>query len=72
MIVFLGGTAFQVVRIGGREWGISLALGAVSIPIGYLLRLIPDEPTQRLLIKLRFMANPAIPILPTSSPGRGD
>ena len=71
LIVSVGGAAFQVVHVGGREWGISLALGVLSIPIGYLIRFIPDEPTQRLLIKLRLMADPAVPVLPTSNPERG-
>jgi len=26
-IIFIGGTTFQGAHIGGREWGISLALG---------------------------------------------
>ncbi|KAF8591205.1 calcium-translocating P-type ATPase [Ramaria rubella] len=72
LIVFIGGAAFQVVEIGGREWGISLALGFMSIPIGYVIRLIPDEPVQRLFIKLHLMADPDVPVLPISSPERGD
>ncbi|KAG1804284.1 hypothetical protein EV424DRAFT_1300201, partial [Suillus variegatus] len=42
VIVFIGGTAFQVTCIAGREWGISLALGFVSIPLGALIRLLPN------------------------------
>lgn len=44
LIMFFGGVAFQVTRVGGCEWGISLALGIVSIPLGSLIGFIPDEP----------------------------
>ena len=71
LIVFVGGPAFQVVSIGGREWGISLALGFMSIPIGFLLRLIPDEPVQRLFIQLHLMSDPEA-LLPTTTPERGE
>ncbi|THH15336.1 hypothetical protein EW146_g5119 [Bondarzewia mesenterica] len=54
LIVFVGGAAFQVTRIGGREWGISLALGVVSIPLGALIRFIPNPPVERFLNKLHF------------------
>ncbi|KAG1747134.1 Ca-transporting ATPase [Suillus paluster] len=55
LIVFIGGTAFQVTRIGGREWGISLALGFVSIPLGALIRLLPNGPFERLFILMRLL-----------------
>jgi len=42
-IVFVGGAAFHVTRIGGREWGISLALGFVSIPWGAIIRLLSTK-----------------------------
>lgn len=59
-----------MVSIGGREWAISVALGLMSIPIGYLLRLIPDELVQRILVKLHLMADPEA--LPVTNPERGD
>lgn len=44
IIIFVGGwDAFQSVRQGGRNWAIALILGAISIPIGIVIRLIPDE-----------------------------
>jgi P-type Ca2+ transporter type 2C len=43
LIVFVGGAAFQVTRIGGRESGIALVLGVVSIPLGALVRLLPSK-----------------------------
>ncbi|KAF9644891.1 Ca-transporting ATPase, partial [Thelephora ganbajun] len=55
LIVFIGGAAFQVTRIPGREWGISLALGFFSIPLGVLIRCIPTPPLERAFIKLRIM-----------------
>jgi Ca2+-transporting ATPase len=58
VIVFIGGTAFQVTRIAGREWGISLALGFVSIPLGALIRLLPNGPFERLFIMMRLLPKP--------------
>ncbi|RPD74953.1 calcium-translocating P-type ATPase [Lentinus tigrinus ALCF2SS1-7] len=66
LIVFVGGAAFQVTRIGGREWGIGLALGFVSIPLGALIRLIPNAPVERFFIKIRLLPNPDV--LPTTRP----
>lgn len=43
MIVFVGGSAFSVQRLNGPQWGYSLALGFLSIPVAILIRLIPDE-----------------------------
>ncbi|KIL58739.1 hypothetical protein M378DRAFT_86043 [Amanita muscaria Koide BX008] len=47
LIVFVGGTAFQVTRLPGREWGISIALGVGSLPVGVLTRLVPNQPFER-------------------------
>ncbi|GLB40161.1 putative this magnesium-dependent enzyme catalyzes the hydrolysis of ATP coupled with the transport of calcium [Lyophyllum shimeji] len=66
LIVFVGGDAFQVTRIGGREWGISLALGIVSIPLGALIRLLPNGPFEALFKKLGLLGKPEV--LPTASP----
>ncbi|ESU07830.1 hypothetical protein FGSG_02400 [Fusarium graminearum PH-1] len=43
IIIFFGGDAFVVTRLNGVQWGISLVLGFMSIPIGVLIRLFPDE-----------------------------
>ena len=44
LIIFVGGwPAFQAQVQGGRNWGIALVLGALSIPIGVVVRLVPDE-----------------------------
>ena len=66
LIVFVGGAAFQVVRIGGREWGISLALGFVSIPWGAVIRCMPNGPFHTFFEFTRLMGKPKV--LPTVSP----
>ncbi|RGP77654.1 ca2+-transporting atpase [Fusarium longipes] len=45
IIIFFGGAAFQIAKGGqsGTLWGIALVLGFLSIPIGMLIRLIPDH-----------------------------
>jgi len=42
LIIFVAGPAFKVERQNGKEWGMAIGLGAISIPWGALLRLIPD------------------------------
>jgi len=64
--MFVGGVAFQVTHIPGREWGISLALGFVSIPLGVLIRCIPTPPLERAFMKLRIMSPDEV--LPTTKP----
>jgi Ca2+-transporting ATPase len=66
LIVFVGGAAFQVTHLGGREWGISIALGFASIPLGLLIRLLPNGPIERLFMKVRLLPNPDV--LPTARP----
>ncbi|KAF2651479.1 calcium-translocating P-type ATPase [Lophiostoma macrostomum CBS 122681] len=46
-IVFVGGAAFSVTPINGAQWGYSIVLGALSIPVGAIIRLIPDELIRR-------------------------
>ncbi|KAL1306966.1 hypothetical protein AAFC00_005601 [Neodothiora populina] len=43
MIIFVGGRAFNVTRLTGAQWGLSVGLGAISIPVGVIIRLIPDN-----------------------------
>jgi Ca2+-transporting ATPase len=43
MIIFVGGKAFGVVPLTGAQWGISIILGVLSIPVAVVIRLIPDE-----------------------------
>lgn len=43
LIIYVGGKAFNVVRLNGAQWAYSIVLGFLSIPIGAVIRLIPDE-----------------------------
>ena len=63
IITLVGGAAFHAVSLPGREWGISLALGFVSIPLGALIRCIPTPPLERAFIKMRIMTDDKV--LPT-------
>lgn len=58
IICIIGGAAFQVTRMGAKEWIISLALGFVALPLGALIRLIPNEPCERVFVKLRLLSKP--------------
>lgn len=49
MIIFVGGAAIGVVRLNAAQWGYSLVLGAITILIGVIIRLIPDEVVMALL-----------------------
>ena len=66
LICLVGGSAFDVTRIGAREWAISLALGFVSLPLGALIRFIPSEPCERPFTKLQLL--PTYELLPTTRP----
>jgi Ca2+-transporting ATPase len=47
LIIFVGGKAFQVVPINGAQWGYSIVLGALSLVVAVIIRLIPDELIER-------------------------
>jgi P-type Ca2+ transporter type 2C len=49
LIIFVGGTAFSITRLNGSEWGVSLILGVLSLPVAVIIRLIPDEFIRRLI-----------------------
>ncbi|KAA8652034.1 hypothetical protein EYZ11_009409 [Aspergillus tanneri] len=42
LIIFVGGEAFSVTWLNGPQWGISLVLGVISLPIAVIIRLFPD------------------------------
>jgi P-type Ca2+ transporter type 2C len=42
LIIFFGGSALSAVRLTATQWAISLILGFLSIPVGVVVRLIPD------------------------------
>ncbi|KXN81316.1 Calcium-transporting ATPase 2 [Leucoagaricus sp. SymC.cos] len=69
LIVFVGGAAFQVTRIPGREWGISLALGFGSLPLGVLVRFMPNEPFEKFFRTLGLFGREQ-PLLPATRPDK--
>lgn len=65
MIIFVGGKAFSVVHLNGAQWAYSIVLGFLSIPIGVVIRLIPDELILRLIpaaIRNRSKKGPEVTI----------
>ncbi|KAJ5379628.1 calcium ion P-type ATPase [Penicillium cosmopolitanum] len=51
MIIFLGGQAFSVHCLDQpSQWAVSVLLGALTVPIGVMLRLIPDKVISRVII----------------------
>lgn len=64
LIAFVGGRAFSTVPLTGAQWAVSLVLGLFSLPVGVLIRLIPDAPLERMyrsvvqgLVKFRWRRN---------------
>ena len=49
MIIFVGKSAFSVIRQKAPAWGAALVLGFGSIPVAILLRCIPDEWCRKLV-----------------------
>ncbi|KAI8991524.1 PMCA-type calcium-translocating P-type ATPase [Mycotypha africana] len=43
VIVQFAGPAFQVVPLNGVQWSIAIVIGLLSLPIGVIIRLIPDS-----------------------------
>jgi Ca2+-transporting ATPase len=43
VIVQFGGAAFQVIALDGAHWAIAIVVGLLSLPIGVVIRLIPDD-----------------------------
>lgn len=43
LIVFKAGDTFVVTPLTGPQWAISLVIGLLSLPFGFLIRLIPDS-----------------------------
>ncbi|KAH0825807.1 cation transporting ATPase [Lanmaoa asiatica] len=66
IVVFIGHATFQVTSIRDLEWGVSLALSAVSIPLGTLICLLPNKPFEQLFIFLRLLLSSEA--LPTIKP----
>ncbi|KAH9033383.1 calcium-translocating P-type ATPase [Lactarius pseudohatsudake] len=66
LICFVGDVAFGVTRMGVREWCISVALGCISLPLGALIRLTPNEPFEGFFKRLKLLPEPEL--LPTICP----
>jgi Ca2+-transporting ATPase len=49
LIIFFGGEAFKITPLNGKEWGLSIGLGAISIPWGALIRMFPDAWAEKLV-----------------------
>ena len=49
LIIFVGGTAFSVTRLNGVQWLTSIILGLLSLPVGVVIRLIPDDLIRRVV-----------------------
>lgn len=49
LIVFVGGQALTTERLDGAQWGISLVVGFISLPLGIVIRCIPDSWVLRLV-----------------------
>jgi P-type Ca2+ transporter type 2C len=43
LIIFIGGETFSVTRLTAAQWAISVVLGVLCIPFGFVMRLISDE-----------------------------
>lgn len=54
LIIFKGGQAFKIRPLNGEEWGMSIGLGAISIPWGVVIRLTPDSWIEALTSKLKI------------------
>ncbi|GLA32609.1 ATPase, Ca transporting, plasma membrane [Aspergillus niger] len=53
LIVFLGGKAFAVQRLDQpSQWAVSVLLGALAVPMGIMIRLIPDKVISTLILHI--------------------
>jgi hypothetical protein len=52
--------------LGAREWGISLALGVVPIPLGMIIRIVPNKPFERGFKRVGLLGSDSV--LPTTRP----
>ncbi|KAK3376251.1 hypothetical protein B0T24DRAFT_618307 [Lasiosphaeria ovina] len=55
LIIFVGGQAFKITPLNGKEWGLSIGLGAISIPFGALIRLTPDSWAEACIPELAWL-----------------
>ena len=43
LIIFVGGVAIGVTPLNGIQWAVCLICAVITLPVGVLLRLLPDE-----------------------------
>jgi Ca2+-transporting ATPase len=43
IIISVGGSALSTIRLDGTQWALSIAIGAISLPVAVLIRLIPND-----------------------------
>ncbi|KAL1964514.1 hypothetical protein VTN77DRAFT_6940 [Rasamsonia byssochlamydoides] len=53
IIIFFGGSALSAMRLDGVQWVISLVLGSMSLLVGVIVRLIPND-LIRAVLPIRF------------------
>ncbi|KAK4096684.1 calcium-translocating P-type ATPase [Parathielavia hyrcaniae] len=56
LIIYVGDAAFRIKPLYGWEWGMSIGLGAISLPAGAVIRLFPDAWAAAMVphVKLNF------------------
>jgi P-type Ca2+ transporter type 2C len=69
LIIFVGGAAFNIsyddTPQTGAQWAYAIVLGVISIPVGMVIRLIPDSLVSRLvpeILKRRSSGNPGLTV----------
>ncbi|CZT03982.1 hypothetical protein WAI453_011064 [Rhynchosporium graminicola] len=67
MIIFVGGEAFKVTKLNGIQWAICIVLGALSLPIAVIIRLIPDAWIAKCIPLMTWKRNLAPEIYDTES-----
>ncbi|KAF9583251.1 hypothetical protein BGW38_009920 [Lunasporangiospora selenospora] len=72
IIIEFGGAAFQTERLDGIQWLICVLLGLLSLPVGVIVRLIPDEifgPLKNWIDRPTVMAGGTLPLASASVDG---
>ena len=59
LIMFIGGQAFSINRINAAQWGYSIVLGALSVPMAVVIRPIPDEVFAKLIPNIPMRKRPS-------------
>lgn len=57
LIMFVGGRAFSITTLTGDQWAYSLVLGAISIPVGFILQAVPDVIVEKPMVAMGALWN---------------